>query len=91
MVIFVAEEGVQMLIASVEASDTIANVKAIVSSEIAVEPQFQTLCFKGEELEDGRTLSDYNILPESTLDLTLKVCKEKYILSKQNKIFLIAV
>lgn len=50
----------------VEPSDTIENVKA------KVEHKERCLFFAGEQLEDGRTLYDYHIQNESTLDSVLK-------------------
>lgn len=58
---------------NVESSTMVDELKAEVENRVGIVPEDQRLVFGSKQLEDGRTISDYNIHTESTLSLSLRL------------------
>jgi len=57
----------------IEPNESIENIKQLIQDKEGISPEQQKLYYAGKYLEEGYNLNDYNILKESTINLSIGI------------------
>jgi len=73
MHIFVKFVGGKTYTSEVQASDTVDSLSESIQGNTGIPAEYQRLLYAGQQLENGFTLSDYNIEHDATLEVVLRL------------------